>query len=183
VSEHLVLVEIVTLLTSPLHAFEGRPQDGPRPDPLPVSRDHVMVRAGLGFVGDRYFNQAAHRQAAVTILSAEVLDELARALGLARVPDPLLTRRNIVLRGFTVDTLAARRGPSGEKVDGALFSLDSGHGPVRFRAHRPANPCAWMDQVLAPGAFRALRGHGGVRCVPLDDGKLSLGRATLTVPA
>ena len=178
-----VPVEVVSLLTSPLHAFEGRPQDGPRADPSPVARDQVTVRSGLGLVGDRYFNQAAHRQAAVTLLSAEVLDELALTLGLPAAPDPLLTRRNIVLRGFAVDALAVRRGPGGEKVGGGVFSLDSGHGPVRFQAHRPAHPCAWMDRVLAPGAFRALRGHGGVRCVPLDDGKLSLGQATLTVPA
>lgn len=38
-----------------------------------------------------------------------------------------------------------------------------------------------MDVVLAPGAFRARRGHGGVRCTPLDDGVLRLGPATLTV--
>ena len=63
----------------------------------------------------------------------------------------------------------------------AVFGLDSGGGQVRFQAHRPANPCAWMDVVLAPGAFHGLRGHGGVRCVPLDDGELRVGPATLTV--
>jgi hypothetical protein len=33
--------------------------------------------------------------------------------------------------------------------------------------------------VIAPGAFKGLRGHGGVRCVPLDDGVLRVGPATL----
>ncbi len=163
-------VEIVALHVSAVHAYEGRPADGPRPDPEPVSRDHVVVRAGLGLVGDRYFNHAAHRQAAVTVFAAEALDHIADGLGLAAVPDPLLVRRNIVLRGFDVDGLARHD----------VFSLDSGDGPVRFEAHRPANPCAWMDAVIAPGAFRALRGHGGIRCVPLDDGLLRLGPATLT---
>jgi len=88
-------------------------------------------------------------------------------------------RRNIVLRGFPVDSLARpRRGGTG-----ALFSLDSGSGPVRFQAHRAAHPCAWMDVALAPGAFRALRARGGVRCVPLDDGTLRTGRAELEVQA
>ncbi|GAB2967056.1 hypothetical protein [Saccharothrix stipae] len=59
-----------------------------------------------------------------------------------------------------------------------VFSLDSGDGPVRFETHRPANPCAWMNAVIAPGAFRALRGRGGKHCVPLDDGLLRLGPAT-----
>lgn len=172
----MTAVEIVALLVSRRHAFEGRPSDGPRPDPEQVAREHVQVRAGLGLVGDRYFNQRAHRNAAVTLFAAESLDELAGALGLPAAPDPLLARRNIVLRGYPVDELAATR-----DRPGAVFSLDSGDGPVRFRAHRPANPCAWMDVVLARGAFRALRGHGGVRCVPLDDGTLRLGAATLTV--
>lgn len=162
-------MEIVALLVSPVHAFEGRPQDGPRPDPEPVARDRVAVRAGLGLVGDRYFDHRAHRNAAVTIFAAESLD----ALRLDPPPDPHAVRRNIVLRGFPVDDLV-----------GQEFSLDSGDGPVRFRAHRPAHPCAWMDVVVAPGAFRGLRGHGGVRCVPLDDGVLRLGPAVLeTSPA
>ena len=169
-------VEIVALLVSPMHTFEGRPSDGPRPGPQPAERQEVTVRAGLGLVGDRYFGQRAHSRAAVTVFAAESLDDLARDLGLATVPRPHLPRRNIVVRGFPVDELSAPRGGTG-----AVFSLDSGAGEVRFQAYRPANPCAWMDVVLAPGAFRALRGHGGVRCTPLNDGVLRLGPATLTV--
>jgi hypothetical protein len=176
-----VQVEIVGLLVSPVHAFEGRPQDGPRVDPLDGVVDRVIVRAGLGLVGDRYFNQAVHRKAAVTFFDVGALETLAGALGLAAVPDPHLLRRNVVLRGFPVDELAALRLADGSRVEGRAFSLDSGLGPVRFRAHRPANPCAWMDVAVAPGAFKGLRGHGGVRCEPLDDGELRLGPAVLTV--
>jgi hypothetical protein len=39
-----------------------------------------------------------------------------------------------------------------------------------------------MDVVLAPGAFKALRGRGGVRCEPLSDGVLRRGPAVLIVP-
>ena len=163
-------VEIVALHVSPVHAYEGRPGDGPRPDPGPVSRDHVEVRARLGLVGDRYFNHPAHRRAAVTVFAVEALEHVTDGLGLDAVPNPLVVRRNIVLRGFDVDRLARD----------AVFALDSGDGPVRFHAHRPANPCGWMNAVIAPGALKALRGRGGKRCVPLDDGVLRLGPATLT---
>jgi MOSC domain-containing protein YiiM len=169
-------VEIVGLLVSPVHAYEGRPADGPRPDPDGRRPEQVEVRAGIGIVGDRYAGRPAHRTAAVTLFAAESLVAVAHELALPAVPDPLMTRRNVVLRGFDVDALAA-----GRDHPGALFSLDSGDGAVRFQAHRPANPCRWMDVVLAPGAFRAMRGRGGVRCVPLDDGVLRLGPAVLRV--
>jgi MOSC domain-containing protein YiiM len=152
-------VEIVALHVSPVHAYEGRPSDGPRADPEPVSRDHVEIRAGLGITGDRYFNHPAHRNGAVTLIAAESLD--------AWPVDPLLARRNVVVRGFDVDALPR----------GTVFRLDA----VRFEVHRPANPCAWMDAVIAPGAFKALRGKGGIRCVPLDDGVLRVGRAALAI--
>ncbi|SEQ88846.1 hypothetical protein SAMN05216188_10695 [Lentzea xinjiangensis] len=156
-------VEVVALHVSPVHAYEGRPSDGPLPDPGPVGHDHVTVRAGLGIVGDRYFNHPAHRNAAVTLIAAESLDPWP--------VDPLVARRNVVVRGFDVDSLAR----------GAVFSLDTGDGPVRFEVHRPASPCAWMDVVIAPGAFKALRGKGGIRCVPLGDGVLRVGKAELVV--
>lgn len=167
-------VEIVALHVSPGHAYAGRPADGPAPDPGGGPRDRVEIRAGAGVVGDRYCGHAAHRRAAVTLIAVESLEHVASVLGLPAAPDPLLTRRTVVLRGFPVDDLAARR-----DRPGAEFTLDSGDGPVAFRAHRPANPCAWMDVVLAPGAFRALRGRGGVRCEPLSDGVLRPGPATL----
>jgi hypothetical protein len=112
-------------------------------------------------------------------------------LHLPAAPDPLLLRRNIVLRGFAVDTLAAQRThddtlaahrtPDGTRLPGRRFTLDSGSGPIEFQANRPANPCAWMDTVLAPGAFKALRGHAGVRTTPLTSGTVHLGPAILTV--
>jgi MOSC domain-containing protein YiiM len=175
-----VPVEIIALLVSPVHAYAGRPQDGPLPDPVPLSRERIRVRAGLGVEGDRYFGHAAHRHAAVTVLDADALDAVAAAIG-ADALDPLPTRRNIVLRGFAVDELAIRRGSDGTTVGGAVFSLDSGQGPLRFRAHRPASPCRWMDAELGAGAWPAMRGRGGVRCEPLDDGELRVGPAVLRV--
>ncbi|GAA2237375.1 molybdenum cofactor biosysynthesis protein [Herbiconiux moechotypicola] len=168
-------VEIVRLVVSSIHRYEGRPADGPLPRPLDAegvaeaeARDSVEIRARLGIVGDRYFGHGAHRSAAVTLLAAESLDEVEFALGLAHPLDPVAARRNVVLRGADVDALV-----------GQPFSLDSGEGPVPFQGHRAANPCGWMNVVLADGAHRALRGRGGVRCEPLGDGRLSLGRAVL----
>lgn len=162
---HRYDVEVVGLLASPAHRWDGRP------DPAlagPVERaDRIEVRAGLGIVGDRYFGQPAHRDAAVTVLAAEGVDALADELGSGPL-DPLAARRNVVLRGVEVEALR-----------GELFSLDCGEGAVLLAGGRPANPCAWLDLALAPGAHRGLRGRAGVRCAPRTGGVLRLGPAVL----
>ncbi|WP_440711482.1 MOSC domain-containing protein [Herbiconiux sp. YIM B11900] len=167
-------VEIVHLLASPLHRYDGRPADGPAPLPAQAAseaREQIELREGRGIVGDRFFGRGAHKTALVTVMAEESLDRVRDDLGVPHPLDPAATRRNIILRGVDIDRLT--RTP---------FSLDSGSGPVLFQGHRPANPCAWMDVVLAPGAHRALRGRGGVRCEPLTDGRLRLGRAVLRAP-
>ncbi|MDY0946180.1 molybdenum cofactor biosysynthesis protein [Frigoribacterium sp. CFBP9039] len=162
-------VTVELLLASPRSRYVGRPSDGPEPATGVETHDRLELRAGLGVVGDRYFARPAHRAASVTVFAAESLETVASLLGSGPL-DAAATRRNIVLRGVDVDALT-----------GLTFSLDSGDGPVLLRANRPANPCAWMDVVLAPGAFRALRGRGGIRCEPLTSGALRLGPATLAV--
>ena len=147
--------EIVELLASPVHRLAGRPADGPAPAPPGELVPLVEVRAGLGIVGDRYFGRPAHRDASVTVIARE---SLPAGAGLAEV------RRNVLVAGIAVDDLV-----------GAVLCLDSGDGPVCLRVNRRANPCAWMDVTVGPGAWRALRGRGGVRCTPLTDGVLRVG--------
>lgn len=162
-------VEIVELLASPIHRYEGRPSDGPAPASGEESREELELRAGLGVVGDRYFNQRAHQASSVTIQAAESLEAVAAELGLP-VPGLAQTRRSILLRGVDIDALT-----------GIPFSLDSGSGEIRFADPRPANPCAWMNTAVGEGAHLAFRGRGGLRTGPLDDGVLRLGPAILTV--
>lgn len=157
-------VEILSLLSSPQHRYDGRPADGPRDATTRELHDSITIRAHLGVVGDRYFGQRAHVTASVTIMAIESIEHVQRSLGIRDALDPADTRRNIITRGLPIDDLR-----------GQDFEL----GGVLFRAHRPANPCAWMDVTLAPGAFRALKGRGGMRCEPLSDGTLTVGAAVL----
>lgn len=151
-----MVVEIVELLVSARHRWDGRPDAAlvATPDDLVNSVD---VRAGLGIVGDRYFNRRAHSRAAVTIMAAEPL--AAYGVGLAAV------RRNVLLRGAGIETEI-------ESHLGEVLSLDGGSGVVRLRLHRRANPCRWLDLSVADGAWRELRGQAGVRCEPLSSGVL-----------
>lgn len=154
------VAEIVELLVSPVHRYDGRPVVS---EPAPVETlDRIEIRAALGVVGDRYFNRPAHRDAAVTLMTAEALDPWPGA-GLAAA------RRNVLLRGVDVDAGLGR-----------VLTLDSGDGPVSLRLHRPARPCRWLELTVGEGAWRGLRGHGGVRCSPVSSGVLRVGPVTAT---
>ncbi|MEV4809063.1 molybdenum cofactor biosysynthesis protein [Micromonospora avicenniae] len=154
---------IVQLLASPVHRYVGRPADGPAPAPEGELVEEFHIRAGLGIVGDRYFGRPAHREASVTLIAQESLPSGA---------DLRQVRRNVLTAGIAVDDLV-----------GAVLVLDSGAGPVRLRVNRPANPCAWMDVAIGPGAWKALRRRGGVRCTPLTDGVLRVGPVEVAIEA
>jgi MOSC domain-containing protein YiiM len=162
-------VEILHLLVSAQHAYFGRARDGAAVVPT-TDADEVRLVAGKGIVGDRFYGRAAHMDAAVTLLAIEGLEAMAEELGVAPF-DPLLTRRNVVLRGAELPPLL-----------GQEIVVESRGDAVRLLVGRPANPCAWMDRMLAPGAHAAMRGRGGVRCRVLADGVLHRGAAVLHSP-
>lgn len=162
-------VEILHLLVSPAHAYFGRARDGAADVPT-TDADVAEVVAGKGIVGDRFYGKAAHMDAAVTLFAVESLEAIAAELG-AGPFNPLLTRRNVILRG-------ARLAP----LLGQDFTLESGGSSVSFFGGRHAQPCAWMNQMLAPGAHPAMRGRGGIRCRALSGGLLHRGPAELVSP-
>ncbi|HEY5834863.1 MAG TPA: molybdenum cofactor biosysynthesis protein [Streptomyces sp.] len=161
----MITVEIAQLLVSPVHRYAGRPGDGPAGTEGEELVSRIEVRQGLGIVGDRYFARPAHRDAALTVMAAENLP-----VGIDTAVDLRQTRRNVLLRGVDIDAHI-----------GSTVTLDSGTGPVVLAVRRAARPCAWMDATIGPGAQRALRGKGGVRCTPLSDGVLTVGPATFSV--
>jgi len=108
--------------------------------------------------------------AAVTLFAIESLEAIASDLGVAPF-DPLLTRRNVVLRGAELTPLIGRD-----------FVLQGADGGVAFHGGRHAHPCAWMDRVLASGAHPAMRGRGGLRCRALSSGTLHRGPSVLVSP-
>ena len=162
-------VEILHLLVSGGHAYFGRAKDGAAEVPT-VDAARAEVVAGKGIVGDRFFGKAAHMDAAVTLFAIESLEAIAAELRAAPF-DPMLPRRNVVLRGAELAPLI-----------GQDFSLVGAGGRVDFHGGRHAHPCAWMDTVLAPGAHKAMRGRGGLRCRPLSSGTLERGPAVLISP-
>jgi MOSC domain-containing protein YiiM len=166
---HRYNVEVLHLVVSPAHAYFGRAREGAADVPT-TDAPRVELVAGKGIVGDRFFGKAAHMDAAVTLFAIESLEAIAAELGTAPF-DPLLTRRNVVLRGAHLAPLL-----------GHDFALESQGSRVHLKAGRPAHPCVWMDEMLAPGAHKAMRGRGGVRCQVISDGILHRGPAVLISP-
>lgn len=162
-------VQILHLLVSPGHAYFGRARDGAAEVPT-FDAQAAEVVAGKGIAGDRFFGKAAHMDAAVTLFAVEALEAMAAELG-AGPFDPLATRRNVILRGAHLAPLL-----------GQDFTLESGGSGVGLHGGRPAYPCAWMNEVLAPGGHAAMRGRGGIRCRALSSGTLHRGPAVLVSP-
>ena len=120
-------------------------------------RDHLVVEAGAGVVGDR-FHGTRHRH--VSVQARDDLDAAAADLG-ADVADSG-TRRNV--------TVAS--GPLPTEPGSRLLV-----GDVVLEVVRLAAPCRVMEETLGEGGRAALRRRGGVVCRVLGSGVVRLGDA------
>jgi MOSC domain-containing protein YiiM len=170
-STHVYPITLEHIFISPGHNYFGRPKDGPGSHPT-HDVDEVMACAGLGLMGDRYFGVAAHFDAQVSLIAAEVLEALAQMLHQTEsnvLPlNPMATRRNIVTRGINLNQLI-----------GQEFTIEARGQVVHLEGAKPCSPCAWMDAALGSGAHAFLRGRGGLRARILSDGPLFRGPAQL----
>ncbi|GEM48470.1 MOSC domain-containing protein [Deinococcus cellulosilyticus] len=94
----------------------------------------------------------------VTLIQAEHLDVVARLLEKAEI-EPELLRRNLVVRGINLHALKKAR-----------FRI----GEVLFEGTGDCHPCSRMEEVLGPGGYNAMRGHGGITARVLEGGILHL---------
>lgn len=123
----------------------------------PLHPAEVNAIAGRGLEGDRYDNTGGGRQ--VTLIQAEHVAAVAAFLGRDTLP-PELLRRNLLVRGINLLALKDRRFRVGEAV---------------FEWSGLCHPCSRMEQVLGPGGYNAMRGHGGITARVLESGRIALG--------
>ena len=122
-----------------------------------LSVSQVQATPGSGLAGDRYEGRTGARHA--TLIQAEHLPVIASLAGLDQVL-PELLRRNIVVRGLNL--LALR-----DKVVRV--------GGARMQITGLCHPCSRMEELLGPGGYNAVRGHGGVTARVLSAGLIELG--------
>lgn len=129
-----------------------------RAPPQPVAE--ALLEPGHGLVGDRW-RGAATGARQVTLVAAEHLTAIAAFLGREAVP-PEVLRRNLVTRGVNLLALKGRR----FRLGGALLECSG-----------ECHPCSRMEEVLGPGGYNAVRGHGGITARVIEGGVIRLGDA------
>ena len=117
--------------------------------------EQVMAEGGKGLVGDRYHG-TRHRH--VSIQSLESLAEASEVLG--SEIDPSTTRRNITLTDGVIPRKPGLRCQIGE---------------VELEVVRIAAPCRLLDDVIGPGAARALSNRAGTIFRVLTGGEIVVG--------
>lgn len=112
-----------------------------------------------GLINDHSNKGNPEKRRQVTLIQYEHLQAAASFLGKENI-DPSLTRRNIVVKGINLNALKGRKFRIGE----ALLEMTG------FCA-----PCDRMEENLGKGGYNAMRGHGGITCRVIEEGKIKVG--------
>jgi len=118
----------------------------------------VRAEAGQGLLGDRYAESPGTKRQ-VTLIQAEHLPAIAALTGHAAIP-PEWLRRNLVVSGINLLALKDRR-----------FRI----GAVLLEGTGLCQPCSRMEEVLGPGGYNAMRGHGGITARVIESGVMCAG--------
>jgi 8-oxo-dGTP diphosphatase len=125
------------------------------------SLDRVQVRAGIGLEGDRYalgmghYSENHRVSRDITLVEAEVLDDLHRDHGVALPPGG--TRRNLTTRGIRLPELIGRQ-----------FLI----GDVVCQGTGLCEPCQYLADLAGQAIVRPLTHRAGLRADVLTDGEM-----------
>lgn len=103
---------------------------------------------------------------AVTLIQAEHLPVIAALAAVDEIA-PEVLRRNLVVSGINLTAL--RNHPV--RIGGAL---------LRFTVQ--CAPCSRMERAIGPGAYNAMRGHGGWCAEVVEPGVIALGDRVTAAP-
>lgn len=139
----------------------------PREAAREVAQTHA--RAGIGLADDRLGQrgEAELSTRQVTLIQQEHLAVIAQLAGVATI-DAIGLRRNLVVSGINLLALRTAK----VRVGAALIEVMG-----------PCAPCSRMEEVIGPGGYAAMRGHGGMTARILEDGAIAVGDAVRVEPA
>ncbi|AIZ64185.1 molybdenum cofactor sulfurase [Hymenobacter sp. DG25B] len=105
----------------------------------------------------------------ITLIQHEHLATVAGFLGFEEPLEPGRLRRNLAISGLNLLALKNRRVQIGEEV---VLEITG-----------ECHPCSRMEEVLGPGGYNAMRGHGGLTARILQGGLIRVGDAVRVDPA
>jgi MOSC domain-containing protein YiiM len=120
-----------------------------------VELDSADLVAGQGIEGDRYRASGARQ---VTLIESERVAAIAAYVGAPVHPAQL--RRNLMVSGINLLALKGWR-----------FAV----GEAELEWSGECHPCSRMEEVLGPGGYNAVRGHGGITARIVVGGRIRLG--------
>jgi MOSC domain-containing protein YiiM len=129
-----------------------------------VSLDRVAAIARVGLEGDRYASRSGQWSADprvdrdITLIEAEVLDDLAATDGIALAPGE--TRRNVTTRGIRLNDLVGRRFRVGDAV---------------CEGTRLCEPCQYLTDHVGKPILRPLTHRAGLRAHIVEGGEIAVG--------
>ena len=112
-----------------------------------------------GLTNDRANKGISQNKRQVTLIQYEHIQAVSSFLGKENI-NPALIRRNIVVKGINLNALKDKQFIIGEAIlemTGFCF------------------PCSRMEENLGKGGFNAMRGHGGITCQVIQEGKIKIG--------
>ncbi len=154
---HSYPVFIHHIFTSPKHNYFTREKFDVGDAPT-LEHKEIGLTQGQGLRGDRF----EFSKYPVTLISAEVIDEISKDLGFK--VDPKLFRRNVIISGVHLNSLIGKR-----------FKL----GDVECEGMAHCAPCTWMNAVIAKDTYKLMKGRGGLRIKVLSSGQLKCGTTTI----
>jgi MOSC domain-containing protein YiiM len=128
-------------------------------EPMTVLEETYANIGGLANDRANKGNPDSKRQ--VTIIQYEHLNAAAAFLGKEKI-DPAFVRRNIVVKGINLNALKSKQFRLGEAV---------------LEMTGFCHPCNRMEENLGKGGYNAMRGHGGITCRVIKEGKIRVGDA------
>ncbi len=125
-----------------------------------LSVENVEAITLKGLQGD-HFSGSATSKRQVTLIQQEHIDLVSSVMQLDTLT-PGMLRRNIAVKGINLLALKDRK-----------FWV----GDVLLEYTGECHPCSRMEEIMGPGGYNAMRGHGGITARILKGGAIGLNAA------